>query len=76
LLLFDASRLLSPRQDYVPGRWVRACQSTGRFGLKRLVNWASLARMIDKTLAHMIDETLREIGESSAFGREKCLKSL
>ena len=36
-----------------------ACQSDGRFGLKRLVNQASPARMIDKTLAHMIDETLR-----------------
>ena len=52
-----------------------ACQSGGRFGLKRLVNWASLARMIDKTLAHMIDETLRGFGKSSVFGAQKCLKS-
>ena len=26
------------RRDYVPDRWVRACQSRGRFGLKSLVN--------------------------------------
>jgi hypothetical protein len=66
---------LSPRRDYVPGRWVRACQSRARFGLKSLVNPASPARMIDKTLAYMIDETLPRLGKSSGSGVRKCLKS-
>jgi hypothetical protein len=57
----------SPRQDYVPGR----CEdlSAGRFRnrLKRLVNPTSPPRMIDKTLARMIDETLRKLRESELF---------
>jgi hypothetical protein len=32
--------------------------------------------MIDKTLAHMIDETLRECRKSLAIRAAKCLKSL
>ena len=47
-----------------------------RFGLKRLVNrshLAAFARMIDKTLAHMIDETLR--GHRNSF-RFRTLKML
>ena len=34
------------------------------------------ARMIDKTLAHMIDETLRQCRKCLAFHTAKCLKSL
>jgi hypothetical protein len=33
------------------------------FGLKRLVKERSPSDMIDKTLARMIDETLRQSGE-------------
>ena len=32
--------------------------------------------MIDKTLAHMIDETLRKYRKCLVFGAAKCLNSL
>jgi hypothetical protein len=35
----------------------------------------AFARMIDNTLAHMIDETLQEYRNSLVSGRRKCLKS-
>src|ERR1700704_2164605 len=66
---------LSPRRDYVPGRYERSCHSRIRIDLKRLVNRRSLARVIDKTLAHMIDESLRHSRNSFALDARNCLKS-
>jgi hypothetical protein len=48
--------------------------ATSPITLKRLVNPWSKADMIDKTLARMIDEALRDRGDSS-LSRANCLKS-
>src|SRR5689334_3375500 len=65
----------SPRRDYVPGRCEDVSAGPLRNRLKRLVNPTSPPAMIDKTLARMIDETLRKCSESEPSAGRKCLKS-
>jgi hypothetical protein len=45
-----------------------------RFGLKRLVKESSPSDMIDKTLARMIDETLRQWAKLSGIPRRDLLE--
>jgi hypothetical protein len=40
------------------------------------ITGAAFVRMIDKSLAEMIDETLRRFRKSFDSARQKCLKSL